>query len=190
MIDDGGVLSGPLVTEPSQQIATQRLGHQTGGPKSHKEKKSTAPPATEGAAHNLNNRSRLGTLIQIKHAKPACSNSKARPAARKSQKRKEAREGSREPSKLEGLPKSSSGIFGPTPTRVNLCRLLISKYLASVAPKPQTAKPPANVETGGFAFSPNECRFGTSISGGRPTFGRQWGRLCGPGQTLGETTTI
>ena len=56
--------------------------------------------------------------------------------------KKEAHEGSREPVE-ESLPKIELGILINTNWAVNHRRLQISKYLASVAPKPQTAKPSA-----------------------------------------------
>jgi putative ABC transport system substrate-binding protein len=59
----------------------------------------------------------------------------------------------------------NSDIFGPTPIGVNLCRLQTSKYLASVTPRPQTAKPPAMLKTGGFAFSPNDAGLGQAFLG-------------------------
>jgi hypothetical protein len=47
---------------------------------------------------------------------------------------------------------------------VNPLRQQIYKSLVSVAPKPQTAKPPG-VDTDGFAFSPINA-FGAAFSGG------------------------
>jgi hypothetical protein len=49
------------------------LGHQTNGPKVILEnfEEDTAPPAKEGAAYNLNSRSRLASLIDVKISKEA-----------------------------------------------------------------------------------------------------------------------
>jgi len=73
----------------------------------------------QGAAHNPTTGSLSASLIQVK--------------------RKEARERSREPLKL-GMSCRNSTMLCQHEHEVNQSSLAISKYLASVAPKPQTAK--------------------------------------------------
>jgi hypothetical protein len=100
-------------------------------------------PCNRGAAHKPNQRSQSASLIQVKYAMPRLLKQQSLFGCSQIL---QTKRGSR------GVPRAfevgkechaetrrSSAQHQPG---VNLCRLQISKYLASVALKPQTAKPP------------------------------------------------